>query len=253
MLMLAARVLIALGLTTLGAAAHAQVSATLTAVSDYEFRGVSLTGEDPALQVSVDQVFESGLALGVWGSNLDYGDDYDGALELDFYASFGRDITDTVSWSAGLTAYTYPGSSARAATPTRDARQEIKPYVEGYVDITAGSLHAAQWYTHDYSGLGVGAQYTEINYSHELPRGWSLLAHLGYSWGDYFEDASLGGGELADYSFGISYEAGHFTLAGKVTATDADGDRKVTSGPFTNDARFVLSLETTLPWTSGVD
>ena len=87
----------------------------------------------------------------------------------------------------------------------------------------------------------------------ELPRGLSLDAHLGYSWGDYFEDETLGGGELADYSLGISFAAGHFTLAGKLTATDADGDREVTSGPFTNDARFVLSLETTLPRTSGDD
>lgn len=251
--MYAARILLALALTTMGATAHAQGSATITAVSDYEFRGVSLTGEDPALQASLDYSFANGISLGAWGSNLDYGDEYDGHFELDFYASFGREITDSVSWSTGFTAYTYPDSSARAATPTRDARLKIEPYVEGYVDITVGSFHAAQWYTHDYSGLGVGAQYTEINYSHELPRGLSLDAHLGYSWGDYFEDETLGGGELADYSLGISFAAGHFTLAGKLTATDADGDRKVTSGPFTNDARFVLSLETTLPWTSGDD
>ena len=34
---------------------------------------------------------------------------------------------------------------------------EIEPYVEGYVDITAGSFQAAQWYAPDYSGLGASA------------------------------------------------------------------------------------------------
>jgi uncharacterized protein (TIGR02001 family) len=247
------RALVAFGMVIASAQAHAQFSSTITAVSDYEFRGVSLTGEDPALQASLDYSFANGLSIGTWGSNLDYGDDYDGNFELDFYASFGRELSDTVSWSAGLTAYTYPGSSVRAATPTRDARLEIEPYVEGYVDITSGSFHAAQWYTHDYSGLGVGALYTEVNYSHELSRGLSLDAHLGYSWGDYFEDESMGGGELADYSLGISFTSGHFTLAGKLTATDADGARKVTSGPFTNDARVILSIETTIPWSAGDD
>jgi uncharacterized protein (TIGR02001 family) len=233
--------------------AHAQWSSTITAVSDYEFRGVSLTGTDPALQASLDYSFANGIEIGAWGSNLDYGPGYDGDFELDFYASFSREISESVSFSAGLTAYTYPGSSAHPATLAQGERLKIEPYVEGYVDITAGSFHAAQWYTHDYSGLGVGAQYTEVNYSHALPRGWSLDAHLGYSWGDYFEDESMGGGELADYSVGASFAAGHFTLAGKITATDASGDRKVTHGPFTNDARFVLSIETTIPWASAGD
>jgi uncharacterized protein (TIGR02001 family) len=115
------------------------------------------------------------------------------------------------------------------------------------------SFHAAQWYTDDYSGLGIGAQYTELNYTRELPRGLSLAAHLGYSWGDYWKDDTLGGGELADYSLGLSYQVGHFTLAGKITATDASGERKVTSDVFANDARLVVSIETTFPWSSSID
>jgi uncharacterized protein (TIGR02001 family) len=247
------RILFIIAFATMSGSAHAQWSSTITAVSDYEFRGVSLTGTDPALQASLDYSFANGIAIGAWGSNLDYGREYDGNFELDVYASFSRELSEALSWSAGLTAYTYPGSSGRAATLTQDERLKIEPYVEGYVDVTMGSFHAAQWYTHDYSGLGVGAQYTEVNYSHELPRGWSLDAHLGYSWGDYFEDESMGGGELADYSIGATFAAGNFTIGGKFTATDASGDRKVTKGPFTNDARFVFSIETTIPWSSNGD
>jgi uncharacterized protein (TIGR02001 family) len=222
--------------------AHAQFSSTVTLVSDYEFRGVSLSDEDPTLQASLDYEFANGLAIGTWASTLDYGDDYDGNFELDFYASYSREISESVSWSAGLTAYTYPNSSASAA------RLKIEPYVEGYVGITVGSFNAVQWYADDYSGLGMAAQYTELNYTHELPRNFSLAAHVGYSWGDYWEDDTMGGGELTDYSLGLSYEAGHFTLGGKVTGTDASGDFKVRSGPFTNDARLVVSIETTFPW-----
>jgi uncharacterized protein (TIGR02001 family) len=242
-----------LALVAMGGIAQAQFSATAALVSDYEFRGVSLSAGDPTPQASLDYAFSNGLAIGSWASTLDYGDDYDGNVELDFYASYGRAISDSISWSAGLTAYTYPGSRARAATPTQDARLEIEPYVEGYIDITMGSFRAAQWYTNDYSGLGLGAQYTEINYTRELPRGLSLVAHLGYSWGNYWDDESSGGGDLADYSLGVTYEAGHFSLGGKITATDASGGRKVTSGVFANDARLVVSIETTFPWSSPND
>jgi uncharacterized protein (TIGR02001 family) len=242
-----------LALVAIGGSAHAQFSATAALVSDYEFRGVSLSAGDPAPQASLDYAFANGLAIGTWASTLDYGDDYDGEFELDFYASYSRTISDSISFSAGLTAYTYPDSRARAATATQDARLEIEPYVEGYVDITMGSFRAAQWYTNDYSGLGLRAQYTELNYTRELPRAMTLIAHFGYSWGDYWDDESAGGGELADYSLGVTYEAGHFTLGGKITATDASGQRKIGSGVFANDARLVVSIETTFPWSSSDD
>jgi len=236
-----ARIFAVAALATAGHA-QAQLSSTVTLVSDYEFRGVSLSDEDPALQASLDYGFANGLAIGAWASTLDYGDDYDGRFELDFYASYGREISETVSWSAGLTAYTYPDSSGSAA------RLQIEPYVEGYLDITVGSFNAAQWYTDDYSGLGMAAQYTELNYTRELPRSFSVAAHVGYSWGDYWEDDSMGGGELVDYSLGLQYGAGHFTLGGKISGTDASGDLKVRSGPFANDTRLVVSIETTFPW-----
>jgi uncharacterized protein (TIGR02001 family) len=233
------------GLTvvSLGAAsAHAQVSSTVTLASDYEFRGVSLSDTEPVLQASLDYAFANGFAIGAWASPLDYGDDYDGSVELDYYASYSREVSDTLSWSAGLTAYTYPGSEASAT------RLKIEPYIEGYVDITLGGLNAAQWYADDYSGLGISAQYTEVNYTLALPRDLSLKAHVGYSWGDYWEDDTMGGGELADFSLGLAYQAGNFSLNGKITGTDASGARKVSHGPFTNDARLVVSIETTFPW-----
>jgi hypothetical protein len=59
-------------LMTVAGAAHAQFSGTVTAVSDYDFRGVSLSATDPALQASLDWAHDSGLYLGIWGSNIDY-------------------------------------------------------------------------------------------------------------------------------------------------------------------------------------
>jgi len=219
---------------------HAQLSSTVTLVSDYEFRGVSLTEGDPALQASLDYAFDSGFALGAWASNLDYGDDYDGNYELDVYASYVHEISQSLAWGAGVTAYTYPDS------------EDIEDFLEGYVDLTAGDWRAAQWYAHDYSGLGVSALYSEVNYSHQFAGKITVLAHLGYSWGDYWNDSTQGGGELLDYSLGAEYTLGRFTLAGKLTGADA-GEREITSGAFRNDARLVFSIATTFPWTAADD
>jgi uncharacterized protein (TIGR02001 family) len=227
------------GLLTLSGTAHAQLSSTWTLTSDYDFRGVSVSAGDPALQASIDYEFESGFALGAWASNIDYGPGYDGDVELDYYVSWSREISAGRAWSAGLTWYTYPGS---------DDPIEIEPYAEAYVAVTLGGFHGAQWYAPGYAGSAAGALYTEANYTWGLPREFMLSAHAGYSYGDYFESDDLGGGELADFALTLARAVGHFTLAAKITGTDASGARRVSSGPFTNDTRCVLSVATTFPW-----
>ena len=56
-----------------GPALAGEFSSTITATSDYDFRGVSQTGKDPALQLSLDYAFDSGFYAGLWGSNVDFG------------------------------------------------------------------------------------------------------------------------------------------------------------------------------------
>lgn len=217
---------------------QAQFSATVDAVSDYEFRGVSLTAEDPALQASVDYAFASGFAIGAWASNIDYGSDYDGEVELDLYADYTATLTDNLSWSAGVALYTYPGSSGAG---------RIEPSLEGYLGFGIGSFSGRQWYTHDYGGLGASAQYTELNYTHALSDSWSVLAHTGYSWGAYFADETLGGDELFDFALGVAFVSGRFTVSGKYVDTNARGELRIARGAFANDARVVISVSVTAP------
>ncbi len=76
-----------IGLLALSGVSQAQFSSTWTAVSDYDFRGFSQSGEKPALQGSADYAFgDSGFSIGAWASNVDFGKGNDGNVELDLYA-----------------------------------------------------------------------------------------------------------------------------------------------------------------------
>ena len=66
--------LAALVLLASATAANAEVTGTLTAVSDYNWRGVTQTSMDPALQGSIDYAHDSGFYAGAWASNVDFGD-----------------------------------------------------------------------------------------------------------------------------------------------------------------------------------
>jgi uncharacterized protein (TIGR02001 family) len=80
----------------------------IAAVSDYRFRGVSLSDKDFAIQPYLTVKHESGFYVGVWGSNLaeNAGDD----VEVDLYAGFSGG--DAVTYDIGATYYVYPGVSA---------------------------------------------------------------------------------------------------------------------------------------------
>jgi uncharacterized protein (TIGR02001 family) len=235
-----------IGLLALSGVSQAQFSSTWTAVSDYDFRGWSQSAKDPALQGSADYAFgDSGFSIGAWASNVDFGSSIDGDIELDVYANYVGKINDTFSWTAGLTRYNYPGSSASS---TKGA---IGEYFEGYVGFNAGNFSFKQWYSNDFYELGDSAEYTEANYTQAIGDKFSLNFHAGYSWGDYWDavgDATGESGPLLDYGVQANFVAGNFTIFGKLTGTDASGFEKVKTDASNNEARFLVGVMTTFPW-----
>lgn len=228
----------ATGLLALGAGtADAALSSNVTATSEYDFRGISQTARDPALQAGADYAFgDSGLALGAWASNVDFGDSVDGDLELDVVGSYGRALGEHARWIAGFTWYTYPGSKASAT------KSELADFLEPYVGLDVGRFSLRQRYAPDYAGLGEGAFYTEASYGMPLPRNFSLSLHAGYSFGDALESADA---EYLDYSVALAYAAGRFNVGLKLVGTDLDNaDADVLNG----EDRAVLFVSTTLPW-----
>jgi uncharacterized protein (TIGR02001 family) len=216
--------------------AVAQFSSTITATNDYDFRGFSQSAKDPALQGSLDYAFGNGFAIGAWASNVDF-EPADGDIEVDYYASYTGELSDTSSWVVGATFYSYPGSD------------DLGEYPEYYVGLNFGDLAFKQWYSNDLYEIDESGWYTEGNASFGLPQDFSLLLHLGYSWGDAWDEDVLGG-ELIDYSVGVGYDINNFGLALKMVGTDASGDQKVTDDVGNNENRLVFTISTTLPWGS---
>jgi uncharacterized protein (TIGR02001 family) len=231
--------LIAAALLTAGAGANAEFSSTITATSDYDFRGVSLSAKDPALQISADYAFgESGFAVGAWASNLDYGNDFDGDLEVDLYGSYAHEFASGLGLSGGFVYYAYPDSNESAT------KAKIEAYPEIYAGISYKQFSAKYWFTDDYGNTDESASYVEANFNAELPAEFSLGLHVGRSFGDYWS----GGFDYADYSIALSRAFGYFTGKLMVVTTDANGDFKVEDDVFNNEARVILSISTTLPW-----
>jgi uncharacterized protein (TIGR02001 family) len=241
------RIVAALGLFAAAGAANAGVTATVTAVSDYDFRGITQSAQDPALQASVDYAHDSGWYIGEWASNVDFGDGSDIDKELDLYTGFsGSTGEGGLAWDAGLIYYTYPDDS--------DAN-----YFEIYGSLAKDWFKGKLWYSNDFGGdLTDGdtpAWYIEGNGTFPIGEsGFSVLVHAGYSFGDYWDDLKdVGiGDKYFDFSVGAGYTYKNFNFALKyVDGSDLkelDDTVLTPDDVFSTEPRIILSVATTFPW-----
>ena len=86
------------------------VSANVMLTSDYVYRGITQTNEDPALQGGFDYAHESGLYLGVWASSIEFRPEAEdpGSMEIDVYGGMSGSFQNGIGWDIGALYYLYP-------------------------------------------------------------------------------------------------------------------------------------------------
>ena len=238
--------LAAVGLLAIEKDGHAAVSSTWTLASDYDFRGITQTAQDPALQASLDFATENGWYVGGWASNVDFCASGTACLDADYEVDLYTGFTGTVgdagpTWDAGIVYYTYEKSAYN--------------YPEIYVGLSKDWLKAKLSYSNDFGGDTTAGKtpafYVEGSAAVPLRVGFTLLTHAGYSFGDYWDDLHDAGtgGKYFDYSVGVGYTHGNFNFAVKwIDGSDlkeADGTR---GDVFSSEGRVVVSVATTVPW-----
>lgn len=228
----------ALGLMTIAGAANAGLSSTVTVTNDYDFRGISQSAEDPALQASIDYTHDSGWYVGAWGSNVDFGPGSGADLELDVYGGFTGKTEQGLGWDAGLVLYNYDESDFN--------------YPEIYTALSYDWFKAKLAYSNDFGGKSDTPPrhrpgfYVSGDATVPLPANFSFLGHVGYSFGDYWDNAYA---KYIDYSLGAGYTIQKFNLALKYVNTHTSSDTPyITSDVFNNEARLVFTVSTTFPW-----
>lgn len=87
------------------------LSGSLTRTSDYVFRGISQTDEDPTLQAGVKLSHRSGLYASLWGSHVEYGETIGADAEIDYVIGWSGDVADGLAVDVNLTRYEYLGTS----------------------------------------------------------------------------------------------------------------------------------------------
>ncbi len=174
------------------AQAEIDLSANAGVVSDYRFRGISLSDRNPALQGGLD--LEAGrFFVGTWTSTIA---DYEGAdTELDVYGGMQGSLGQT-AWRVGAYAYLYPGGEdvnyVELIAQLERPFGPITVSVEAALSPKQGNVSAANRYLGASSAYDVGA-------------GWTFTLRGGYE--DGFYDGKW------DWEVGASYTRGPITAS----------------------------------------
>ncbi|GLQ45337.1 exported protein [Dyella lipolytica] len=156
----------AVALTLFVMQARAQVTGSATLVSDYRFRGVSLSDDRPSAQLAFDyDLPASGWYAGGVMSTVRL--DPTQAAQLLGYAGFAQRLLPDLSWEAGVRYTGFTGHESYA-------------YAETYVGLTYKQLVGRVYYAPDYFNAGYPALYAELNDSHTLSGPWYVFGHVGY-------------------------------------------------------------------------
>ncbi|MFN4088290.1 MAG: TorF family putative porin [Alphaproteobacteria bacterium] len=171
-------------------------SANVSIGTDYTFRGISQTDENPTIQGGFDWEHESGIYIGTWASNVNFGDGDQAHIELDYYAGW-RPTFGALTLDVGGIYYTYPGAKRRLDYDFFEAKLGAS---YDFDVVTAGA--SLNW-SPNYFGGSNDAFYLMGELAVPLPHGFELGGHIGHQW--IKDNGTFGVPDYLDWSVSISY------------------------------------------------
>ena len=180
-------------ISSFGSLQAAEFEGNIALSSEYMWRGMTQSDGEAAVSGGFDISGESGAYFGVWGSNVEYGDD--ATMELDYYFGYAGETEGGLSYDIGYLLYDFPGADYDAEEiylglgysyfgVTYYAGQDDAPdNVEFSVSLGETGLGLT---IGDYDDVG---QYTILAY--DLPISLAGLS-IGLAWNDidYDDDAA---------------------------------------------------------------
>jgi uncharacterized protein (TIGR02001 family) len=153
--------------TMAGNQVEAQVDGSVSIVSDYRFRGASLSNGHPEPQVQLGYDGKGGWYVGGFASGVNLKREKTSHTQLLAYAGFSQRQTSGISLEAG-------------AIKTIFLRAADYGYLEEFAGFATDNIRGRLYFSSDYFGEHVRTLYAEFNYSHPIWRRLQFIGHIGY-------------------------------------------------------------------------
>jgi uncharacterized protein (TIGR02001 family) len=143
--------------------AQAQLSGSAGLLSNYLYRGVTLSDDKPAARLALNYDGAEGWFAGGQVVTGQLAVETHRSAQWTGYAGYAQRLPSGMAWEAGVTSYTF------SHTPGWN-------YREVFVGLAGETLSARLHYSPDYMGMGERSLYAEVN------GGWTLAPRLQAFW-----------------------------------------------------------------------
>ncbi|WP_170304243.1 TorF family putative porin [Duganella radicis] len=171
--------------------AQAQLSGSAGIVSNYMYRGISLSADKPVARAAVNYDGTSGWFAGGQVVTGQLAVETHRSAQWSGYAGYAQRLPSGLSWETGVTAYAFPKN------PNWNFR-------EAFIGLAGDTLSARLHYSPDYLGLNERSLYGELN------GGWVLTQRLQAFWhGGYYYSLDNARSNRSEARLGLatSYQA----------------------------------------------
>ncbi|QWD74152.1 hypothetical protein FD961_08800 [Polynucleobacter sp. TSB-Sco08W16] len=191
------------------------ITANVTVVNDYRYRGLSQSNFKPAIQGGFDYAHESGLYIGNWNSSISWvGDSFKGGnganasapIEMDFYGGFKKELLgEGFASDIGVLQYYYP-TSGLSYTSNQTNPNSTEIYVAQ--NFTFGPVTGFGKFSYAVTPLfgnvnSSGSYYPDLTLNYDTGVwGLALNGHVGYQYvaGNQNNPTSLSNNTLYSYT-----------------------------------------------------
>ena len=232
------------------------VTANVTVVSDYRFRGISQSNQKPAIQGGFDYAHESGLYIGNWNSSISWVGDLNpgvsAPIEMNFYGGFKKElIAPGFASDIGVYQYAYPtvGSFTAMVNPNTTEIYAAQNFTAGPV---TGFVKFSYAVTNAFgTANSSGSYYPDLTVNYDTGIwGIGLNAHVGYQYiagnnASGISNSSLG--SFTDWKIGLTKDFGG-GLSGAVAWIDTNAVKTSyvnQQGKFMGGSTGIVSLTKT--------
>jgi len=145
----------------------AQISGTASIVSDYRYRGITLSDQKPAAQIGFAYDHPSGWYAGAFASTVRFAPPGGPGVQALVFTGFASSLPSGISVEAGGDYSAFTGAAGY-------------DYGEVYLGVAKENIGARIYYAPRYYGQPANALYVEINGAQPLTDSVRLLVHVGW-------------------------------------------------------------------------
>lgn len=184
------------------------ISANVTVVNDYRFRGITQTNYQPAIQGGFDYAHDSGLYIGNWNSSINWvgnlNPQVSAPIEMNFYGGFKKElIAPGFASDIGVLQYYYPSKGQFTVSPNPNTTE-----IYAAQNFTFGPISGFVKFSYSLTNaFGVpnssGSYYPDLTVNYDTGI-WGITAngHIGYQ---YFAGQPVTSGAYQQTNNNINY------------------------------------------------